>query len=164
MAFIDVDEFLVIKDATVASLPKLLSEYTDYGALAAHWQGSTLAAYTGCFPEHDPENRHVKALVNMDFVYQIAGPHHFTYYEGKYAVNSAGEKVLGPVASRVITDRIVINHYVTKSLEDFQRKMARGSGMRNRKDMTFFQRVQLMATQQCTYAVHLGEQLQSPYK
>ena len=84
--------------------------------------------------------------------------------EGKYAVNSAGEKVPRPVASRVVTDRIVINHYVTKSLEDFQRKMAQGSGMRNRKDMTFFQRVQLMASQQCTYAVHLGEQLQSPYK
>ena len=41
MAFIDADEFLVVKDATVASLPKLLSEYTDYGALAANWQVST---------------------------------------------------------------------------------------------------------------------------
>ena len=81
--------------------------------------------------------------------------------EGKYAVNSAGEKVPGPIASRVVTDRIVINHYVTKSLEEYQRKMARGSGMRNRKDMTFFQLVQLMTTNQCTYAVHLGEQQQT---
>ncbi len=42
MAFIDVDEFLVVKDATMASLPKLLSEYTDYGALAANWQVGTV--------------------------------------------------------------------------------------------------------------------------
>ena len=38
MAFIDVDEFLVITDTTVASLPQLLREYTDYGALAVNWQ------------------------------------------------------------------------------------------------------------------------------
>ena len=38
MAFIDVDEFLVITDPTVSSLPQLLRDYTDYGALAVNWQ------------------------------------------------------------------------------------------------------------------------------
>lgn len=38
MAFIDVDEFLVIRDAAVASLPQLLLDYTDYGALTVNWQ------------------------------------------------------------------------------------------------------------------------------
>ena len=41
MAFIDVDEFLVIRSATVTSLPQLLREYTDYGALAVNWQVTT---------------------------------------------------------------------------------------------------------------------------
>ena len=43
--------------------------------------GSTLSSYTACYPEHDPENRHVKSIVNMDYVYQTArDPHHFKYY------------------------------------------------------------------------------------
>ena len=38
MAFIDADEFFVIRDAAVASLPQLLWDYTEYGALAVNWQ------------------------------------------------------------------------------------------------------------------------------
>ena len=81
--------------------------------------------------------------------------------EGKHAVTSAGEEVSGARSSRVTTDRIVLNHYVTKSLEQYQQKMERGSGMGNRKSMEFFQLTQLMATERCTYAVHLGERQQS---
>ena len=44
-------------------------------------EGSTLSSYTNCYPEQDPENRHVKSIVNMDFVYQPGrDPHHFKYY------------------------------------------------------------------------------------
>ena len=77
--------------------------------------------------------------------------------EGKYAGNSAGEVVPGARAGRVVTDRIVLNHYVTKSLEQYQQKMSRGSGMGNRKSMEFFDLTQLMATENCTYAVNLGQ-------
>jgi hypothetical protein len=73
-----------------------------------------------------------------------------------YAANSAGEGVPGARAARVVTERIVLNHYVTKSLEQYQQKMSRGSGMGNRKSMEFFNLTQLMATEKCTYAVHLG--------
>ena len=38
MAFVDADEFIVIRDPAVASLPQLLREYTGYGALAVNWQ------------------------------------------------------------------------------------------------------------------------------
>jgi len=78
--------------------------------------------------------------------------------EGKQAVNSAGEDVYGARASDVVTDKIVLNHYVTKSLEQYQQKMNRGSGMGNRKSIEFFDLTQLMATENCTYAVHLEEQ------
>ena len=37
MAFIDADEFFVIKDGT-PSLPALLREYEDFGGLAVNWQ------------------------------------------------------------------------------------------------------------------------------
>lgn len=38
MAFVDADEFIVIRDPAVASLPQLLREYTGYGALVVNWQ------------------------------------------------------------------------------------------------------------------------------
>lgn len=37
MAFIDADEFFVIKDGT-PDLPVLLREYEDFGGLAVNWQ------------------------------------------------------------------------------------------------------------------------------
>ena len=38
MAFIDADEFLVLRDSSVAAMPQLLKEYTQYGALVINWQ------------------------------------------------------------------------------------------------------------------------------
>lgn len=38
MAFIDADEFLVLKDPDMAAMPQLLREYTQFGALAINWQ------------------------------------------------------------------------------------------------------------------------------
>ena len=38
MAFIDADEFLVLKDINMAGMPQLLKEYTQFGALVVNWQ------------------------------------------------------------------------------------------------------------------------------
>ena len=38
MAFIDVDEFLLLRDPHVASLPALLSEYEDQAGIGVNWQ------------------------------------------------------------------------------------------------------------------------------
>lgn len=48
MAFIDADEFIVIRDAAVASLPQLLKDYTDYGALVVNWQVRCETHYIAC--------------------------------------------------------------------------------------------------------------------
>ena len=37
-AFIDVDEFLVLTDDSVADLPTLLREYEAHGGLAVNWR------------------------------------------------------------------------------------------------------------------------------
>ena len=69
--------------------------------------------------------------------------------EGKYAVNTALQEVEGPRSLQVLTDRVVLNHYVTKSLDDFLQKVARGSGMGNHKTMDFFREVQASASRHC---------------
>jgi hypothetical protein len=38
MAFIDADEFLQLRDASVPNLPALLSQYEDEAGLAVNWQ------------------------------------------------------------------------------------------------------------------------------
>lgn len=38
MAFVDSDEFMVIKDPTINNLPDLLKQYVAFGALAVNWQ------------------------------------------------------------------------------------------------------------------------------
>ncbi len=51
--------------------------------------------------------------------------------DGRFAVNSACEVVEGALASRPTYDRIMLNHYVTKSRAEYADKMARGSAMGN---------------------------------
>ena len=53
MAFIDADEFFVLRDAHVPDLPALLAEYEHFGALAVNWQARRprrphLVFVTGC--------------------------------------------------------------------------------------------------------------------
>ena len=86
LAFLDVDEFLVPRAAAAAAiladpstarafLPTLLAAHAGAAALAVHWvmfgtsghvtrpAGGTLAAYTRCTRDGDPENSHVKSVV-----------------------------------------------------------------------------------------------------
>ena len=46
-------------------------------------------------------------------------------------MNSACEPVEGARTARAVHDRVVLNHYVTKSRAEYDGKMARGSAMGN---------------------------------
>ena len=59
----------------------------------------------------------------------VSGPG--TAQDGSFAVNSACEAVEGALAERAVHDRVVLNHYVTKSRAEYDGKMARGSAMGN---------------------------------
>ena len=76
--------------------------------------------------------------------------------DGKHAVNTAHQIVEGAMADEVVTDRLLLHHYVTKSVEQYISKIARGSAMGNRKSIEFFDFVQSEATENCTTALHLG--------
>lgn len=74
---------------------------------------------------------------------------------GKHAVSTAREVVDGAKSLVVRSERVILHHYVTKSLAQYAEKMGRGSAMGNRKSMEFFDLVQQEATQNCTSALHL---------
>ncbi|KAK9803282.1 hypothetical protein WJX72_006976 [[Myrmecia] bisecta] len=165
IAFMDADEFLVLKPG-YTQLPDLLREYEDYGGLAINWimfgssghvtrpKGSTLTAYSKCLPKDNKNNLHVKVIANTKYATSVgASPHGFLYRDSKFAVDVLLNRVDGPFTKAVRTDKVVIHHYVLKSLEEFRGKMLRGAAHGHlSKDMSFFQKVDEQATVDCREA------------
>lgn len=125
IAFVDIDEFLF--PSAGDSLLTLLSEYESFGGLAVHWvifstsghilrpTGPVLLEYTR---SQGVGNRHVKLVVRPACVEQFTGTHSAKFKPGWFAVNENKEKVNGPYSSPTI-NHVRINHYWTRSVEDF---------------------------------------------
>ena len=167
MAFIDVDEFLFLRDPRVTDMPSLLKDYEQYGGLVVNWvqfgssghihkpRGGTLANFWKCIPLQHPENLHVKTIANTKFVEHASGdPHHFSYMAGKTAVNERFVPVEGSRTEKNEISRIALYHYVTKSLDEYQSKIGRGSAMKNFKTIEFFDYIEQEATEDCKEVMH----------
>ncbi|PSC67481.1 glycosyl transferase family 2 [Micractinium conductrix] len=173
MAFIDTDEFLVLRDGT-PTLPDLLKDYVAHGGLVVNWEvfgsggllvrpkGNSMMSYWRCSPPDHPENCHVKSIVRGACALEAStDPHHF-FYKGIpdcAPVNSRHELVLGPKSKTPALERIALYHYAVKSLDDFQQKMARGSGMGNIKTIQFLEYVDNFTLSYCPDALDVGLQL-----
>lgn len=89
----------------------------------ADYSRGVLERFTRCSKATD---KHVKTIANpraIDFLYV---PHSAVYFNGAYAVNENGSIVSGPFNESLTAEKIVINHYHTKSLEEFAKKSQRG--------------------------------------
>ena len=147
MAFIDTNEFIFPKSGqSIAEVAdEILSQNPNAAALTANWQifGSNnlekadfekgvLERFTYRAPSNWFEpltektspagNIFVKTIANPRFIRAIANPHFAFYYDGKFAVNSAGGRVPYWGSEPILSDKIVINRYFTKSKEEFQGK------------------------------------------
>ncbi|KAI7840766.1 hypothetical protein COHA_005580 [Chlorella ohadii] len=173
MAFIDTDEFLVLRDGT-PDLPTLLKDYMEYGGLVVNWQvfgsgglklrpkGNSMMSYWRCNAQDHAENRHVKSIVRTVCAEESStDPHHFYYKETPKCtpVNTRNQAVLGPKSPTPALERVGLYHYAIKSLDDFIQKMARGSGMGNVKTIAFFEYVDNFTDSYCPDALDLGLQL-----
>jgi hypothetical protein len=137
MAFIDSDEFIVVVDKT-KRIPDILTDYEQFGGVTMNWMvfgssghvatppGGVLANYFKCF-----KNGCVKTIVNTKYALKPGGdPHHFLYTGGHFAVSAGNQslRVDGPFNHHYSTafNTMYINHYNTRSYEDFIRKAKRG--------------------------------------
>ena len=160
MGFIDADEFIVIPDGR--PIAQVLLPYAPYGGLVINWrqigwsghvkrpEGGILANYWRCFTEEDNNNRHVKTIVVTQRAASSRGAHCFNYKPGFTAVNSRFEPIDGPFSWPPDFSQIFLYHYVTKSKEDYEDKMVRGSGAGNHKPAGFFDIVSKLSTANCT--------------
>ena len=94
------------------------------GQEKADYSRGVLDRFTRCAQEI---NKHVKTIANPRRIDFIFIPHFAVYFEGNYAINENGGIVVGPFNEPATADKIVINHYHTKSREEYAKKVERGN-------------------------------------
>ena len=152
MAFIDLDEFIFPKtNQSVAEVvDEIFAEYPNMAALGVNWQcfGSnrleaadytrgvlerfTRRAKTDWFSagkdDSNEGNIYIKSIVNPRRVDYFSSPHFAICFADLKTINSRGEETYLAGSYPVAADKIVVNHYFTKSREEYARKkMPKGS-------------------------------------
>jgi hypothetical protein len=135
-AFIDLDEF--IHPIEAESVKELLPRYGSYSGVLLHWlifgpngrdrrpNGLVIENYTRRVPEIFGANRVVKSLVRIADLIGLLGTAHVFDTKGPMC-NSRGELVpKEPIQDGACHDVMCINHYYTKSREDWEAKLRRG--------------------------------------
>jgi glycosyl transferase family 92 len=132
IAFIDIDEFLF--SPTGKPLPEVLREFEMYPGVVVNWrmfgtngwkhppEGLVTENFLMRAPNPYPDHQFVKSIVNPRAAINNAGPHYF-----QLRGHPVGEDRV-PVQSPFRTptaDLLRINHYYSKSEEDFRRKTSR---------------------------------------
>ena len=168
IAFSDVDEFLVPKEKE--TLSETLQEYEQYGGLVANWlffgsgnllekpKGLTIENFIWASERTWCLNSHIKSIVQPEKTLSVGGdPHWFNYKKPFYAVSESGLKAEGSISHKCesciskqfseyhnggqfTTNKIQLNHYYTKSLQEYKIRMARGPAYQDcdRKLEAFF--------------------------
>lgn len=137
IGFIDTDEFLV--PVTTVSLQEFLKPFEPYAGFAVSSlffgsngnvkrpAGGQIAGYTRRTPNRYSRNRLVKMIVQPGKVMFPLSPHSFLFKEGCYCVNENGYRVDSQEFPCHI-DTIQLNHYFTRSQQEWEEKMKRGGG------------------------------------
>lgn len=142
MAILDADEFLFRpgKDKELPSFIDDLLSNNSYGGLAVNWalfgssgfekKPSGLVTDNFVYRAHDDfyKNRLVKTICNPRKVFYFSVSHAANYLPGFFAINENRERVDWVTTKTPSINKIRINHYYSKSKEEFLRKRARGAG------------------------------------
>lgn len=135
IAYIDLDEFIILKKHH--DLHAFLANYNEYAGVCMNWviytannhitkpQGSIMENYTEPLPDNFPPHKHIKSIIRPDYVNTIDSAHFPRYDEGYYAVNENFlyiPRAFGPFTNELIQ----LNHYFTKSFEEWLEKIKKG--------------------------------------
>ena len=138
VAFIDVDEFIVIRGDSASLIRALMATVRDdAGALGLNWvlfgnnDQETHDTGRGVLERFTRRqqgvNPHIKSIVRLDAVQQMISPHHAAFIDpATVARDCDGVPIAGPYHP-LGNDRVAcIHHYFTKSNEEFYQKCQRG--------------------------------------
>jgi hypothetical protein len=133
IAFIDLDEFLF--SPTLQPLPELLREYERHPGVLANWAmfgssgnrtqppGLVIENYLWRMKTREGPAQS-KSIVNPAHASHCGGAHFFFYKEGT-AVDELHRPVPYGRTPEPASDRLRVNHYYTKSIEEGKKKLLR---------------------------------------
>lgn len=133
VAFFDADE--VLSETTPGALLETLGAAGRAPAIAVNWRyyGSSghevvpPGLVTATFTRADAApNQHVKVIARPAMVRRYRNSHNFYYRRGRVARTPAGRRVHGSFVTPDLPPRLVLNHYVYRSREDYERKSSHG--------------------------------------
>lgn len=141
IAFIDADEFLT--PVKGGNLPDIIEDIlllnTQSGAVGVNWRvyGSAgiekyneelvTEKYLYRAEDRNYENRHIKTIVNPRCVLEYNNnPHSPSMKDGYFVVSENGTPIIGPWFYESDCSKLRINHYYSKSKEEFFDKYRRG--------------------------------------
>lgn len=140
IAFIDIDEFLVplAGGNLYEVVDAILTADRNSGGLAVNWrmfgssgydagpEGLVTERYLYRAEDFGRGNGCVKTIANPRLVRCFRHVHYPSYYPGIYNIDENGRPVFGPYHMDQITEKIQINHYFTKSREEWIRRRSLG--------------------------------------
>jgi len=153
IAFIDLDEFLFPSEAD--DLKKVLEEYKEYPGIGVNWlcfgssghiskpEGLVTENFTRRPTDDGPSAQHggrMKSIVRPTQTIRSATPHHFIYVDDEQAVTENQQDFVGPRTPYTSVKKLRINHYLTKSKEEFRIKSQRGAGNGTNKPFAIFEK------------------------
>lgn len=136
MAFFDADEFLYCQEGLLDFLDRNL--IGKRAGLVVNWMvygSSGQKQYTNKlvidrFKRHsipnNPKNLHTKIIVKPKYVIGIMNPHFAIFLPKYYSVNENLQAENGPLTKVYSGNKFRLNHYFTKSWNEFQEKKNRG--------------------------------------
>jgi hypothetical protein len=144
VAFIDCDEFLFSPSYTTVCEALEAVTGPDWGAVGINWMcfgasgqdqsatGLVIERFTWRPADNFSPNRHIKCVVRMDRA-KTAGPtpHWFDVSGGIYSETAS--ELAEPLSARPAHSHLRINHYHTKSRQEYLERIARGHADSERK-------------------------------
>jgi hypothetical protein len=145
-AFFDCDEFLVLKEQT--NIIDFLIKYCKSGGVAINWHiygDNNLTTYenkpvTERFIKRGVNvDQHIKTIAKCEDLDSITDLHGMGKWKpGRSNHDTNGKKIDGPFNSGGPADKAVLNHYATKTKEEYAIKKNRGrADVDNTKNVSF---------------------------
>lgn len=141
IAFIDADEFIVPTEHVMLPelILKIFAQNPEGEALGVNWRvygssghinkpkGLVIENYVYRDSDISEKNRHVKSIANSRWAEGFQGSSHCCMlHSNKRRISEYGTPLFGPFFTEGRCDKIRINHYYTKSKEEFVAKLNRG--------------------------------------
>lgn len=159
MAFIDIDEFIVVRNQSETLeqiVESILGKNNHISGLGLHWkifgssglmekpEGMVIENYLRRAEDDFEVNGHIKTICNPRCCSGMGNPHYPKYVMGCYCVDDSNHKIDGAFNKKVSFEKVWINHYFTKSRQEWKYKRERGKAdcqeMRKSKEFEFHDR------------------------